>query len=251
MIISICVITSTTLHSQAGVESSLFSSLCKNQIRAFILGVGAYLFLVCFDYRKLREWTWFLYFGVLLLLVGLYFTSPIHNVHRWYRFSFLPFDIQPSEYAKLIVVITLSWFLEKKHQESDRWKTFFQACLIVFLPFLLILKQPDLGTALILCPIALVVFYFGGIKKTIVIALSAVAATIFAAVLMIFLGFVSHDEMRPFFLELMKEYQYERLNPNTYHQRAGQTAIALGSVAGTGFCKSDFFWEKLASLRLY
>ncbi len=240
MCISLLVITATTSPSTIFGEKIVLSPLVKNQAKAFVLGWIAYLFLVGFDYRKLREWTWFLYLGIVLLLLGLYFTAPIHNVRRWYRLPFLPFDVQPSEYAKLIVVIALSWFLEKKGEISSRVSTFFAASGIVFLPFVLILKQPDLGTALILCPIALVIFYFGGIKKQIVRILSLVALAAFGFVLLIFLGLISHEELRPYFTTFMKEYQFERLNPNTYHQKAGQTAIALGQITGTGFCKSEF-----------
>jgi len=130
------------------------SPLAKNQLKAFALGSIVYAAMVCFDYRKLRDWTWILYIGCVIFLLGLFFTAPIHNVRRWYRFPFLPFDFQPSEYAKLVLVITLSWFLEKKKESVSTWKTFFQASLIIFIPFALILKQPDLGTALILCPLA-------------------------------------------------------------------------------------------------
>ena len=240
MIITILTIISTTSVVHGTVDEIVFSPLVKNQIRAFALGIIVYLFLICFDYRKLREWTWFFYLGMILLLVGLYFAPQIHNVRRWYRFPFLPFDIQPSEYAKVVVVISLSWFLEKKMHLVDQFKTFMQASLIVFLPFALILKQPDLGTALILCPIALTIFYFGGVKKKIIRGLMVVAAIVFGFILLVFLGILSHEEMRPFFTKFMKEYQYERLNPDTYHQRAGQTAIALGSFFGSGFCKSEF-----------
>lgn len=239
MAISLLVIYSTTCVS-IGNDSITLSPFFKNQIRAFALGTLVYLFLICFDYRKLRDWTWIFYLGIVILLIGLYFTTPIHNVRRWFRLPFIPFDLQPSEYAKVVVVITLSWFLEKKEQEAGKWKTFFQASLIVFIPFILILKQPDLGTALILCPITLVIFYFGGIKKKIIAALSLLAFALFSFVLLIFLGILSHEEMRPTFTMFMKEYQYERLNPNTYHQRAGQTAIALGQIFGSGFCKSEF-----------
>ncbi len=240
MTISILVIISTTSVIHGVQDEIVLSSMVKNQIRAFGLGILVYLFLICFDYRKLREWTWFFYLGIIIMLVGLYFAPPIHNVRRWYRFPFLPFDIQPSEYAKLVVVITLSWFLEKKMHVVQSWKTFFQGSLVVFFPFVLILKQPDLGTALILGPIALVIFYFGGVKRRIIKGLMILAATLFGFILLVFLGILSHDDMRPFFTKFIKEYLYERLNPNTYHQKAGQTAIALGKVFGSGFCKSEF-----------
>ena len=49
---------------------------------------------------------------MILLLLGLYFTAPIQNVHRWYRIPFIGLNIQPSEHAKLIVAIALSAFFE-------------------------------------------------------------------------------------------------------------------------------------------
>ncbi len=240
MTISLLVIYSTTCVTHNLLNSISFSHFFKNQIRSFILGIIVYLFVICFDYRKLREWTWFIYVGIVILLIGLYFTPLIHNVRRWYRFSFIPFDIQPSEYAKLAVVLALSWFLEKKISKIDKWKTFAQASLIVFIPFVLILKQPDLGSALILSPITLVMFYLSGINRKIIIGLSVVAIVIFGVVSLIFLRILSHEEMRPLFTTVLKDYQYERLNPDTYHQKAGQTAIALGSIFGSGFCKSEY-----------
>jgi rod shape determining protein RodA len=50
--------------------------------------------------------------------------------------------------------------------------------------------------------------------------------------------------MRPVFTTVLKEYQYERLNPNTYHQKASQIAIAIGGLAGTGWHKGDFSGRK-------
>ena len=240
MTVSVMTISSVTCDHSSMCDQFMLSSTAKNQLTFFGIGIFVYLVVVSIDYKKIREWTWFLYLFVLLLLVGLYFTTPIHHVRRWYRFALIPFDIQPSECAKLVTVLALSWFLEKKIQEVNRWKTFLQVALIVFVPFLLILKQPDLGTALILCPITIVMLYFSGVKSRCFKVLSSIAATLFGMVLMIFLGILSHDDMRPLFTTVMKEYQYERLNPNTYHQKASQTAIALGKLFGTGYRKSEF-----------
>jgi rod shape determining protein RodA len=227
-----------------GAEGVVFTKLCKNQMRAFGLGLLIFFFLACFDYRKLREYTWFFYVVTLLLLLGLYFVAPIHNVRRWYRVSFLPFDLQPSEIAKLVVVLTLSWYLERNMERVKSFSVFLKSSLIVFIPFVLILKQPDLGTALVLCPIALSMFYIGGIDGRILKVLCILGIIILGIVLSIFMGIVSHEKMRPTFTSFVKEYQYERLNPNTYHQKAGQTAIGLGYVFGSGFLKSEYTGNK-------
>src|SRR5208282_5617424 len=107
---------------------------------------------------KLKKWTWFLYAGMILALAGLFFVPAIQNVHRWYRLPGLHIAFQPSEYAKLIVVMALSLYLEARQREWHRPGKTWKAILIVLVPFVLILKQPDLGTSLVLYPIALVMF---------------------------------------------------------------------------------------------
>jgi len=122
----------------------------------------------------------------------------------------------------------------------ERGKAAFQAILIVFIPFILILKQPDLGTALVLYPIGLVMFYFGGVKKKVIYTMITLGIAGLLFVICMFLGILSHEELRPYATTVIKEYQYERLNPHTYHQKAAQTAIALGGITGSGWRKSEF-----------
>jgi rod shape determining protein RodA len=238
MLVSLLVIAATT----GDLEEEIFwTPTVKTQARWFAIGWGVYLFFAGFDYRKLKEWTWILYAGTLILLIGLFFVPSIQNVHRWYKIPGVNFAFQPSEYAKLIVVMTLSLYLENKGQrEIDRKGATLKALLIVCVPFLLILKQPDLGTALVLYPIALVMFYFGGVKKKVVRAMSLMAVGGLVFISMMFLGFIDHEAFRPYATRVIKEYQYERLNPHTYHQEASQTAIALGGISGSGWHKSEF-----------
>jgi rod shape determining protein RodA len=240
MFISILVIAATTGDAVDIGEETLFTPLAKSQLRWFAIGGAVYLFFAGLDYRKLKEWTWFLYFGILVMLIGLFFVPAIQNVHRWYKIPGINFAFQPSEYTKLIVVMTLSLYLENKGRETYQKRATLMSILIVFVPFVLILKQPDLGTALVLYPIALVMFYFGGIKKKVITAMSLMAIGGLAFVSMMFLGFISHEEFRPYATKFIKEYQYERLNPHTYHQEASQTAIALGGMTGSGWHKSEF-----------
>lgn len=240
MLISVLVIAATTMDPADMGDEHFLTPIAKSQIRWFSLGWVVYLFFAGLDYRKLKEWTWFFYFGMLILLIGLFFVPAIQNVHRWYRIPGVHFAFQPSEYAKLVVVMTLSLYLENKGRQTSRNRSTLKAVLIVFIPLLLILKQPDLGTALVLYPIALVMFYFGGIKKKVIAAMSLVAVGVLIFVSMMFLGFLSHEELRPYATKVMREYQYERLNPHTYHQEASQTAIALGGLTGSGWRKSEF-----------
>ena len=240
MLISLLVISSTTQECIEYGEEKFWTPLTISQLRWFVIGGAVYMFFAGFDYRKLRSWTWLLYFFTLFFLLGLFFVPAIQNVHRWYRLPLLGGTLQPSEYAKLVVVITLSWLLEKRERDAGRISTWTLASLVVLVPFLLILKQPDLGTALVLYPISLVMFYFGGVNRRIIFFMSFLGFVLLMLILMMFLGYLSHDEMRPTVTKVLKEYQYERLNPDTYHQRAAQTALALGGVWGSGWHKSEF-----------
>lgn len=235
--VSVLVISSMT----GGAEgASIFTTTAKAQVQWCMIGWGIFAVGVVFDYRKLRSWSWVLYVGAVLLLIGLFFTPSIQHVHRWYRVPFTGREFQPSEYTKLVVMIALSTFLEMKGREVGSLKTALQACLIVFIPFFLILKQPDLGTALVLYPTALVMFYIGGIHPGVVRALTIVGAICFAVAALVFSGTISHEALRPYATKVLKEYQYERLNPNTYHQRAAQIAIGLGGFTGSGWLQSEF-----------
>jgi rod shape determining protein RodA len=243
MVISLFVISSMTMDLNS-TSDVFFTPLVKSQVQWFIIGWVVFFFFAGFDYRKFSQWSWVLYTIMLVLLLGLFLVSPIQNVHRWYRLPFLGINIQPSEYAKLIVVISLGGLLNKKKYEITNAIVAWQILLIVGLPFLLILKQPDLGTALVLFPIALTMCYFGGVNQKIMKVMTVCGCIAFIFISLVFTDVLSHEKMRPFFTSFLKEYQYERLNPNTYHQKAAQTSIALGGFGGSGWRQSDFASKK-------
>ncbi|MBA3721261.1 MAG: FtsW/RodA/SpoVE family cell cycle protein [Parachlamydiaceae bacterium] len=241
MLISLLVISAYSIDSQSDhTEEVFFTPMVKTQIQWFVIGSAVFLFCAGFDYNKLREWTWILYGIMLLLLIGLFFTDSIQRVHRWYRIPFVNISFQPSEYAKLIVVISLSWFLERRRSLAASWSTAFYAAIIVGIPFILILRQPDLGTALVLLPITLVMFYFGDIRPSIVKMMSICGGLSLFLVALIFLGFLPHETLRPYATKVLKDYQFDRLDPATHHQKTAATAIALGGLTGTGWRKSEF-----------
>lgn len=221
-------------------EETFFTPQVKRQIEGFLLGSVLFAVVAGFDYNKLREWTWVLYALMLLSLFGLFFTDPIQRVQRWYKLPLIGINFQPSEYAKLIVVLTLSWFLERRASSASSLSTAFLGGIIVGIPFLLILKQPDLGTALVLYPIALVMFYFGDIHQSVVRIMAYLGLAVLVLVALIFSGILPHEEIRPYATLVLKDYQFDRLDPNTHHQKAAITAIAIGGLTGSGWKRSEF-----------
>lgn len=225
----------------SGEEMPLLSGPVKNQLQWFLMGWAIFFLVVSLDYNSLRNWTWLLYLISLLGLIGLFFTDPIVRVQRWYKIPGVAMSFQPSEYAKLAMLLALAWFMEKKSTTSGTVLTFIQAALIAGIPFFLIVKQPDLGTAFVFYPMAAVMLYFGGVSSRLLkwclvplyLALFFIALT--------FSGVVPYDSLRLCVKGFLKEYQYERLNPDTHHGKASQMAIGLGGVHGSGWRQGDFW----------
>lgn len=120
------------------------------QCYLFLMGMMAILFILCFDYKELLFWNYPLYvLIVILLLVVLFAGKSAGGAQRWVNLGF--FKLQPSEFAKLMMVVTLaSYYSRKDSDEGYGVREMVAPVLLTLLPFLLILKQPDLGTALML-----------------------------------------------------------------------------------------------------
>lgn len=222
-------------------ETTFFLPLVKSQLQWLAFGWGCFLAAACVDYAKLREWALMIYIVSIIALIGLFFTDPIARVQRWYRLPLFGFSLQPSEVAKLAVVLALSWYLERRASVSQSLTSVLGAGLIVLIPFLLILKQPDLGSATVLYPMALVICYFGNLSRGVLRLLCIPGALILLLVFLTFSGIVAHDSLRPYLSGMLKEYQLERLNPDTHHQNAAQTAIAIGGPVGAGWRQGEFW----------
>lgn len=238
MCLSLVVISSSTIQHEN--SPGFFSSSVMAQLRSFLVGWVGYFLFAWFDYRNIKKSAPIFYGTILILLVGLFFTNPIQNVHRWFRLPFLPFALQPSEFAKVVSIMMLSWYFEDKYFTSRSLGTGLKAFLIILIPFVLVLKQPDLGTALILLPLCYTAMIFAEAHRGLIRWMTIGGVFMTSFVLLIFGGMIPYEKVKEPLSMVLKEYQIERLNPHTYHQKAGQTAIALGGIGGSGFGKSHF-----------
>jgi rod shape determining protein RodA len=127
------------------------------------MGLCAYGAVVWYDYKILNRFSWWIYGGTILLLLLVFLFPKVNGSHRWIP---LPgFTLQPSELAKISVVIALSTYLAAPNRDPDEWKTFYGCAAIVGLPFLLILAEPDLSTSLTLAPISLSIMLLVGVQR--------------------------------------------------------------------------------------
>jgi cell division protein FtsW len=139
-----------------------------------------------FDYQLLRDRR--IVYGLLavttVMLVAVFAFHPINGARRWIRLG--PASAQPSEFAKIALTIFLAYFLEKRAGEESSWRRTFAPCLAVTgLLTALILKEPDLGTALMLAVVCVVLCYAAGVRL-LHLGLAAAPALVGLAGLLIF-----------------------------------------------------------------
>jgi len=174
----------------------------------------------------LKRWTpWFFGLGIGLLLAVLFFGETGKGAQRWLDLGL--FRFQPSEMMKLAVPMMVAWYLSD-HPLPPTSKRLLIACLIIVIPTLLIAKQPDLGTALLIAGAGIFVLLFAGISWRLIFASAAVLAA-----------------SAPILWHFMRDYQRQRvltfLNPEQsplgagYHIIQSKIAIGSGGLYGKGW----------------
>jgi len=195
-----------------------------------LVGFAAMFMAMRFDYQRLNR-RWIVY-GLFLLTVGLLLAvfafPPVNGARRWIKFA--GFSVQPSEIAKLSLALFLAHFLERRGgEEWSFWKTFVPCMLALGMFAGLVLKEPDLGTALMLAIICLTICLTAGVRPRHVVYAS-VPALLYVGQMVIF---------TPFRWRRMASF----IDPWADQQGAGyqvvQSLIAVGSGGshGLGFAQ--------------
>lgn len=153
----------------------------KNQAIWVLLGIVALFILMRVPYRKYNNPRLiFPMMGITaLLLMAVFVMSGMNGAHRWVRFSGL--TLQPSELAKPVIILFLAWFLQTRMHAIDNIKeTILPAALPPLVYIALILKEPDLGTALVCAAVLLLMLYLAGMQmKWIGIAIAAASPILY------------------------------------------------------------------------
>lgn len=201
------------------------------QIIWLLIGIIALFFIVSFDYIWFGRLSIPLYIiGIILLIIVFIMGRVGMGAQRWINLG--PLSFQPSEFYKIIYIIMLSYYLSqiKGHLETKSLLlTFF---LVTFIPFILLLKQPDLGTSLIIVAIFAALILAKGLSKKI-------------AVLLIIIGLISMPFLGNIFWGGLKEYQKNRIvafiEPEVdrtgigYHLNQSKITVGSGKFLGKGF----------------
>ena len=198
------------------------------QIYWFVIGFMVLLFMTTFDYHHLERLAYPLYFFALLLLLAVYLLGDIRSgSQRWISFGGI--SLQPSEFMKICMVLALAKFFSDRAQLSEfRLRDLWQPFLLMAVAAAFILKQPDLGTALLLLIVSISIILFARMRwRSLGILMLCTAAS------------------APFVWMSLKAYQQRRiltfLNPDLdplgagYHINQSKIAIGSGLLWGKGF----------------
>ena len=213
-----------------------------------VAGLAVYLVLACINYRTLLRWSWIFYLGALVLLVAVLAVGTSQmGARRWV------FGVQPSEIAKLAVILFVAWFLGRR--DASRGAGAYVATLgVVAVPVALVLQQPDLGTALVFVPTVLAMLFAANVAPR-VFWLTLVAGALAAGLVIVTIAAVetrelpARTEARLRQATCLTDYQQERIanflfperNPHSgsWNKRQSEIAVGSGGVWGKGFCKGD------------
>jgi rod shape determining protein RodA len=155
---------SASTAGDSGGPGPLYNQYWFRQLVWFAIGLGAAIVICLIDYHTLARWSVVIYSLTILLLIGvLIFGTVRSGARRWFDLGF--FSLQPSEFAKLAVILALANFLSRPVDELRQPLNFWKAIGMMLLPFLLILKEPDLGSALVLLPTGLAMLYAAGVPN--------------------------------------------------------------------------------------
>ena len=113
--------------------------------------------------KLIHEYVYVLYGSVIIFVIMPYFSPQVADTHRWIDIG-LPFSLQPSEIAKLVIVLTLARYLSDRKIELDHFAALLMPFIIAFIPAVIVLNQPDLGTAIVMMSPVIPMLYWVGAR---------------------------------------------------------------------------------------
>ncbi|RLV60147.1 rod shape-determining protein RodA [Parashewanella curva] len=202
-------------------------AMVERQAVRMALALGAMLFMAQINPEVLRRWALPIYLTGVVLLIGVHFFGEVNKgAQRWLNIGFMEF--QPSELMKLAFPITMAWYISKFPLPPKK-RYLSGAAVLLLVPTLLIAKQPDLGTSILVASSGVFVLFLSGMSWRIVLSLIG-SALAFLPVLWFYL---MHDYQRTRVLTLL-DPEKDPLGAG-YHIIQSQIAIGSGGLWGKGW----------------
>jgi cell division protein FtsW len=226
VVIGLVMVFSASAITADATSGSPYSFLIKQAVWA-VLGLATMTVLMQVDYRKYNQpRVVFPLIAITALLLLAVFAMPVsHGAHRWIKLG--PLSLQPSEMAKPALVLFLAWFLQNKLHMINDWRgTLVPAALPSLLFIALILKEPDLGTALVCAVVTALILYLAGIDLKYLALAGAAALPVLVWMLSV-----------KFRRDRLIAFLFPDRDPQGigYHMNQSLIAVGTGGLFGRGY----------------
>lgn len=208
----------------------------KKQILWFLISIPIIIIVMLIDYNTIAKFSPFFYGIFILLLIGVLFTEPVNGARSWYEIT-ETLKFQPSELAKIFVIMFIATAIvkiqSKNKNEINKILKLMLILLIIGVPLLLIIVQPDYGTAMAFIVATCLMLFVAGINKKYIIVAFLILAISIPLVYMYILPEHAKTRIQVF------------LNPNLDPRGAGyniiqsKLAIGAGQLFGMGLLKGN------------
>lgn len=247
ILLLLCIMSLLAIYSAQSSGQYTDNFLLK-QVLWYLVGIGIIFGFITLDSDQLKKISWYAYgFGLFLLLLLIVMPESIvpsiNGARSWFKVPAIG-SIQPSEFMKVFLILALANVINTHHIknpaktiQTDLW-LLGKMGIVTFVPLLLIMKQPDLGTSLVLCAILVGMVFISGVSWKIILPIFSgfviLISTIFYFIL------VQPDLLRKYLG--VKQYQFGRiyswLDPYNYSSSEGfhliKSLLAIGSGQTTG-----------------
>jgi len=211
----------------------------KKQVGAIVLGIIAAIFLLRYEYSQLSRFSIVLYcISILMLIMVLILGEEVRGTTGWISIGPLP-AVQPAEFTKILLIIAFADFLKRRKGSLETLPQIIPCFLYMGVPFLLIILQPDLGTALVYIAFTIIMMYVAGVNAKLL------STILISALAVIGLALFLHFQFGMWLP--LEDYQLKRLavflNPYEdglggrgigWHTIQSLVAIGSGGLAGKG-----------------
>lgn len=216
------------------------SEFQDNQIMGLAMGLFTMVVVSLIDYSFILRFSWLIYLAnlVLLILVSTSLGESTNNSQRWV--SIMGIRFQPSELTKILLILFFAQFIMIHKNQISKLKYITLAVILLLPPLILVFKQPDLSTSIMIAVVFCVLMFVGGLDKRIVIGIISVLVP---AVIIFFILVVQEDQ------NLIENYQRLRImawlypdeysTSTAYQQLNSIMAIGSGMLLGKGYKNNE------------
>jgi rod shape determining protein RodA len=208
-------------------------SYLKKQALYVVLGIVAMVAVALFDYRRLEPIAMVLYGAIVLALLGVFVVgSSAQGAARW--FSVGPIQLQPSEFAVVAVILAIAAYCDRRTEEGLAWKDVFKLLILAGIPIVLVMAQPDLGTAIIMLMVLLVMLAVAGLPARILVML--ILGVVLVFVVAVETGLLHHYQIARLttFLHPNSTSNNPFVQSANYNLQASTRTIGSGGFFGSG-----------------